>query len=237
MSMTGIAAETIASNPNMLAITGDNIASALKVGSVAVLAASGAFSAFKAYRRIQEGYVGIRTFNGKAIGDDGTPLHELLSPGGHWMMPFFHDVEIINIQDQMTVVTTRLDLGPVEKPTQYDLEAVATWGITKYHREGQPRPVIQFEDAYNFYYGTESMEDLATKVAGATTGFLCECAEDLEEQERDRGTLHVYANDNLRLVDSLQPYGVEVREIHITNFAHTGVLRLTRHQSDDSLAL
>jgi hypothetical protein len=235
--MSGVAAEMLAADPNVLALSGMDLTNVAKIGGGALLAAGGTLSAFKAYRRIQEGYVGIRTFNGKAIGDDGEPLHDLLQPGGHWMLPFFHDVEIINIQDQMALISTRIDLGDPEKPTQYDLEAVATWGIAKYRNQGQMRPAVRFEDAFKFYYGTESMEDLATKVAGATTGFLCECAEELDADSRDRGTLHAYANDNLRLVDSLEPYGVEVTEVHITNFAHTGVLRLTRHQADGAVVL
>jgi len=236
MSMTN-AVEMVATNPNILAITADQISTTAKVAGAVILAASGVLSGFKAYRRINEGYVGIRTFNGKAIDDDGKPLHELLTPGGHWMVPFFHDVEIVNIQDQITPVATRLDLGSPDEPTQYDLEAIATWGLVKYRKEGQKRPTIQFDDAYKFYYGTESMEDLATKVAGATTGFLCACAEELDEDNRDRATLHAHANEHIRLVDSLEPYGVEVREVHVTNFAHTGVLRLTKPQSEGMVTL
>lgn len=217
---------------------------AVKLGGGILVAGGGALlSLFNARRKVEEGSVAIRTFDDRALDKHGQPLHKILEPGRHWMLPFFQNIEKINIQRQTSVIATNLDLpiNPGEKVTQqYNIGATVTWGVrteqvkpvTTYsvrHRKPRTvfsRPKVNFWDAYKAFYGIDSYEDQELKVASVSTQFLLECARELESDERNESDLAAHANSCLEHISGLDEYGLQVYGFEVTNFALGGVVQL-----------
>jgi len=227
MSFIGANVEMARMGPEILGFQADGFGDTLRIGG-AVLTASGTllYSLFRAFKQVPEGFVGIRTFNGRALDRNGEPLHPLLEPGGHWMLPFIHDVEMVNRQHQTTLIETTVDVTRRDGFQQYRLGAVATWGVLS-DRTKSIRPVVSFRDAYNQFYGIDSFEDLEVLVAGTTTRYLVDCALELEPEDRTIDVLNDYATANLiEGIQGLDPYGVGVHGVQITEFSHSGVIQI-----------
>lgn len=232
MTISAATREVLMSRPELIAMAAPDVGSVMRWGALAAGAAGTLlFQTLRGHIQIPDGCVAIRTRHNSALRKDGTPRHALLEPGGHWVLPYIHGYDLVNIQDQSAPIATTVDLGPVDDQAQYNLEALATWGVIRQKSSGL-RPTVSFEDAYNFFYGIDSMEDAGAIVAAATTRFLCESAEELEPHERNRGILHEYANLNLTALD-LTEYGLEVRHVDVTQFSLAGVVRVV---GDNSVA-
>lgn len=214
-------AELVNSSPEILAFGLTDVSSPIKflgglAAALAVLKGS--------YTKVPEGFVGIRTFNGRAIKDDGEPIHELLEPGGHWVLPLLHDVEFVNRQHQTTVIETTIDVDHPNGFKQYRLGAVTTWGALS--DDGGIRPKVTFDTAYRLLYKIDSWEDLEAKVAAVVTKFLIECVLDLEPDERTVGCLNQHADEYISSIEGLNEYGVGILGIEITEFSHAGVIQM-----------
>ncbi len=216
--------EFASSSPEILALGLSDISGPFRVIGGVVAGATVLGLAIKnSYKQVPEGYVGIRTFNGRAIDDDGNPLHELLEPGGHWMILGLHDVEHVNRQHQTTLVETTIDAPHSGGFEQFKLGAVVTWGVLS--DESGIRPIVTFENAYRQYYEIDTSEDLETKVAGVATRYLIGRVLGLSPKSRTVGVLNRCAEQQISSITSLAEYGVGIYGIEITEFSRAGVIQ------------
>jgi regulator of protease activity HflC (stomatin/prohibitin superfamily) len=212
----------ILSQSEMLAMSAPDIATIFKIGGgLASLAVAG-FSAFKAYVQIPERHVGIRTFNGRATDRDDNRLHDLLLPGGHWILPFLHEVDLINLQHEVMPVATTFDIKTSMGKEQYNIRATATWGVLV---DTDDDPEEAFEWAYNYYYGLDEQDDVRTKVGSRVERHLVECATELTDDNRAFKALASLATERLDDLTDLHEYGVGVREIELNAFHLAGVIQ------------
>jgi len=212
------------SSPEILALGLDDVSNPIRlIGGVLAGVSLLGLLIKGSFKKVPEGYVGIRTFNERALDENGEPLHELLEPGGHWMLPGLHDVELINRQRQTVVIETTTDLLHPDGFTQFKIGAIATWGVMT--TPSGIRPRVDFTDAYKQFYGIDSFEDLEAIVAGVATRYLIDCVQELPLDGRTIDVLEEYAVDNLPTICNLAQYGTEIHDFQITDFSRAGVIQ------------
>ena len=226
MTLINTGVELASMGPGVLGFQVQGVGNTIRVGGAMIGAAGTLFySLFRAFNHVPEGYVGIRTFNGRALDKKGEPLHPLLEPGGHWMVPFLHDVDLVNRQHQTTLIETTVDVPHPQGFEQYKLGAVATWGVRS--SQSGIRPIVSFEDAYKHFYGIDTSEDLEEKVAAVATRYLIDCVLELDEGERTIDVLNSYAEENISdCMQGLDSYGAGIHAMEVTEFSHSGVIQM-----------
>lgn len=207
---------------DMLAMAAPDVSTVLRVGGGLLTLATIAAGSIKAFHQIPEKHVGIRTFNGRARDKEGKPLHELLRTGGHWMLPFLHDVKLINLQAQVVNLATTFDVESDTGREQFNLAATATWAVM-IDLEGDPDDAFQV--AYDYYYGLDEFEDVQRKVTSRAERFLVDCASSLPDNERTFRALSQLATERLEETGDLFEYGVGISEIELNAFHRAGVIQ------------
>lgn len=194
-----------------------NVANVSRLGGGFLIGGIGAaIGAVKAFRRVPEKCVGVKTLNQSAVDRHSRPRHRLLYPGGHIMTPL-HDIDIVKLEHQTIEAATIVDyVDPVSNAkTQYNIRANVTWGlktspplhtwgrIKKYAKSGNTRSV-DFNDAYNALYGLSSDEDQERKVKSIVESFLLSSAKGLVESKRDADNLGRAANLDLKILRDIK---------------------------------
>jgi regulator of protease activity HflC (stomatin/prohibitin superfamily) len=213
---------TILSQAEMLAMSAPDLKTFMKVGGGLLTIATAGFSAVKAFHQIPEKHVGIRTWNGKAVDENGERLHDLLRPGGHWMLPLIHNVALVNLQPEVTSIATTFDIVTTSGEVQYNLEATAIWRVLV---DPDDDPNEAFTNAYNYYYGLNENSDVALRVGSRVESYMIECASSLPDDNRTFLALAELATRRLEETGDLYEYGIGVTEIELNAFYRAGVIQ------------
>jgi len=200
--------------PGEIVHQGGNVAKGLLGPVVAVSAIAGsARTAFKAYTRVPEGHMALKTWKTKARhsstqeGELGK-LYGVVGPGGTWMFPYLGGRTIIDVRER------RSHVGAIQAVNQGDqivIDSAAAWKVSK------ADPEHLYRAHYNVTDG-EALEQsvIAVCVGGLQTIAQRESRETLLDCRKMTGFLNEECGKHL-----LDNYGVVLNQIVLREATET----------------
>lgn len=157
-------------------------------------------SAFKAFKRVPQGEMGVRMRFGK-VRLDKNDEPKVVGPGLHGVPPFTHSIETISVQDRSH------DLGnfAIERAgVKYDVKSSITWAVSE-----------EKEHVRRALFKATGLTEMVTNICGSGLRFIMTTAEDSEFDNQHSITegVHEVCDEDLLV------YGVLLKNLQIREIA------------------